>query len=76
MTKKETKYKSIGTRKKVGGKDRHKRMEDAYFDWKGGIKKGKGGYTLKDIAKKHKLHISDISNYITEQMKNKKTETE
>jgi len=56
--------------KKVIGKDRIERLEKAYSDYCSGKKN-----SLKELAKKYKLHIPDISKFITfkfEQLKENK----
>lgn len=50
------------TRKNVRGKDRHERMEKAYQEWKLGKTS-----SLKELADKYKIHVPDISRYITMQ---------
>lgn len=54
---KEKKWK---TRRAVSGKDRLERLEKAYTDYCSGKKN-----SLKELAYKYRLHIPDISKYIT-----------
>lgn len=48
------------TDKEISGKDRLKRTEKAYQEWR----TGKVG-SLQKLAKKYRLHVPDISKYIT-----------
>lgn len=54
--------------KKDLGLDRERRMQQAYLEWKTGKEN-----SLKQLAKKYKLHIPDISRYITMQFELSKT---
>lgn len=52
----------------IRGKTQEERIEKAYQEWKSGENN-----SLKELAEKYKLHIPDVSKYITNQLKlNKK----
>lgn len=57
---KKIKKKIIHTRKEIKGKDRKKRLEEAYSEWKLGT-----NYTLQQLADKYHVHLFDVSQYIT-----------
>lgn len=53
--------------KALAGKDRNERLEKAYKDYCSGKKN-----SLKELSQKYRLHIPDISRYITLQFEQAK----